>query len=222
MLLELLTRNASPVDVRIASLLLLLSIVALFGLQPQWVNTNQILASLPIQRFKWKSETFLSSAFNRSFSLITSSLAFSIFVFSHYAQPDILQFRLFDTSFLELFVLVVLLFLIKLGGMKVFFALHQQHKTGTMVIDYQYAFNQLISLLLCLVICLDVFFFRLSHPFFITVAVIIGVLYLARMFGNIILLLNEFDYPLVSLFIYLCTFEILPMLVIAKVLFVNS
>lgn len=130
--------------------------------------------------------------------------------------------QLLNTSFLQLFIIVAILFVIKLGGMKVFFALHQEDKTGTMVIDYQYAFNQLIALVLCVVICLDVFFFKLNNPFYLTVSVIIGLLYLARMFGNIILLLNEFQYPIVSLFIYLCAFEILPMLIIAKVLFVNS
>lgn len=222
MLLELLGRNIATLDIRIASIFLVLAILSLFSLQPQWITTNQILASLPIQRFKWKSEVFLSSAFNRTFSLISTSLAFSIFIYSHYNQPDMIDVQLLNTSFLQLFIIVAILFVIKLGGMKVFFALHQEDKTGTMVIDYQYAFNQLIALVLCVVICLDVFFFKLNNPFYLTVSVIIGLLYLARMFGNIILLLNEFQYPIVSLFIYLCAFEILPMLIIAKVLFVNS
>lgn len=209
-------------DLRIAALVLVALLAIFYSIQPQWLETNRILASLPIQRFKWKSETFLSSGLNRTTSLISASLAFSIFIYSHYSQEELFLQTSLDTGFIQLLVIVILLFLFKLLGMKLFFGLHQEERTGTIVIDYQYAFNVIISVLLCLVICIDVFFFRLSSPFYITVSIVIGLIYLLRMFGNIILLLNEFNYPIVSLFIYLCAFEILPMLGIAKVLFVNS
>lgn len=221
MLLELTLRNSSPVSLRIAVLFLLLVILSLQAVNPSWFATNRILASLPIQRFKWKSETFLSSSFNRSISLVCSTLAFSVFIYAHYFQPDTGSFGS-QYSFLALVAIVLGLFLAKLLGTILFFGLHEEQEMGIMVVDYSYAFNQLIAILLFVVLCFDVFVLRLSGPLYIGVSIAIGILYLLRLLGNILMLLNNFNYPIISLFIYLCAFEIIPMLAIAKVLFVNS
>ena len=222
MLLEAILRNSSPVSLRIAVLALILVVSILQALNPSWLTTNRVLASLPIQRFKWKSETFLSSALNRTASLISTSLAFSILIFAHFIRPEFFGESSEILSFVQLFVLVLALFVLKLLGMKLFFSLHEQTDAGTMVIDYQYAFNQLLTLGLVVIVCFDVFVLRLSSPIYITVSVIVALVFLLRLLGNILMLLNNFNYPIISLFIYLCAFEIIPMLAVAKVLFENS
>ena len=189
------------------------------AINSSWIRTNRVLAALPIQRFKWKSETFLSSAFNRTASLVSSSIAFTILIYAHFVQPDLIPIKSPSSSFFQLLLIVVLFFLIKLVAMKLFFTLHEEDDIGTKVIDYQYAFNQLLSLFVLAVLCFDVFIFRLSTALYITLCIIIALVFLLRLLGNILMLLNNFNYPIVSLFIYLCAFEIIPMLVVAKVLF---
>ena len=72
------------------------------------------------------------------------------------------------------------------------------------------------------VLLIDVFYENLSSNY-LSILLVVSLLYfLVRLFGTIVLLQNNFKYSIFTLFVYLCAFEIVPALVIVKVLFVNS
>lgn len=150
------------------------------------------------------------------------SLAFGIFIYSHFMSSSLAFFENEALNFSVFLIVIAALVGLKLLTMKTFFFVHDQEEIGTMVIDFQYAYNFLLSLILVIVIAADLYFYRLSNSLYITASIVVGILFLMRLMGSILLLLNKFTYPIISLFIYLCAFEIVPMLVIAKVIFVKS
>ena len=215
--LDLILRNESPISIKIVALGLLLVIFALYAVNPSWIVTNWVLASLPIQRFKWKSEPLLSSSFNRFSSAAISVLVLGAFFHS---RLDLASIMLFDQAILaQLWLYLAIIFVVKLGLNTLFFGLHESMEIGRRLIDFQYAFNLFGAFLLTLWMCVDVFYLRLAYPFFIHVSIALLVLFLVRISGSILLLLNNFDFPLIALFIYLCAFEITPVLLLAKVIF---
>ena len=194
----------------------------LYAVNPSWLATNRVLIALPIQRFKWKSETFLSSNFNRYSSLITTAIAMALLIRSYFYSPGENMVLSGEFMFIGLICAVIAIFFLKFLSLKLFFYLNEDPEVGTMVIDYQYAFNQFIGLLVFIGICLDFFYFKLNSPIQDILIYLLGFLYLLRLLGHIVLLINKMSYPIISLFIYLCAFEIAPMLVLAKVLFESS
>ncbi|MFY0644029.1 MAG: DUF4271 domain-containing protein [Bacteroidia bacterium] len=216
------SREMPALSIKIALLVLLVLFTVLYAVNPSWLVTNRVLIGLPIQRFKWKSETHLSSNFNRFASLITTAFAIAILIRSYFFTPSETMVFSSELVFIGLICAVIIVFLLKFLSMKLFFYLNEDHEVGTMVIDYQYAFNQFIGLVVFLAVCLDLFYFRLNSPIQYILIYVLGFLYLLRLLGHIVLLLNKMSYPIISLFIYLCAFEIAPMLVVAKVLFENS
>ncbi len=215
-------RNTLPLELKIALLAVIGLLALMYSANSSWITTNRLLASLPIQRFKWKTETYLNSSLNRFGSLVTSAIILSILVRSYFLSPQ--ENFMLDSSiyFIGLCCLIILLFLFKWLSMSLYFRLHQQEEIGTLSLDYQYAFNQLVGILVFALLCLDLLYFHFDSPIKVILIYVIALAYLARLFGHIALLINNLSYPLLSLFIYLCTFEIAPALVITKVLFENS
>jgi hypothetical protein len=222
MLAELILRNEAPLIFRFGALLLIFSFMVFYAIHNNWLRTNWVLATLPLQRFRWSSESFLSSSFNRIASIATYTMAFGILAYAHFAKDSMVFSNSETINFLFYVGIVGAAIASKLVLMKLFFFLHDNDEIGIMLIDYQYAFNQLITIFATLLVCLDVFYFRLDNPVFTIGLIIMMTLFLTRLLGSILLLLNNFSYPIISLFIYLCAFEIVPMLVVAKVLFVIS
>jgi hypothetical protein len=72
------------------------------------------------------------------------------------------------------------------------------------------------------ILLIDVFYENLSSNYLNVLLIVSLIYFLARLFGTILLLQNNFRYSIFTLFVYLCTFEIVPALVIVKVLFVNN
>jgi hypothetical protein len=77
-------------------------------------------------------------------------------------------------------------------------------------------------LLLGILLLVDVFYFRLHSNIYVAMLIVAGMYFLVRLFGTILILQNHFSYSILPVFVYLCTFEIVPALFTAKVLFVNS
>lgn len=219
---DVITRFNVPVELRIGVLVLLTVFFALYVLSPSWLASNWILSTLPVQRFKWKSETLLSSSFNRAGSVLTTTLALGLLIAGRFHPADAPVFGWTSLPLLELFLILLALFALKMYAMKFYFRLHDQSDLGAIVIDYHYGFNQISSLALTSVLCLDVFIFRLHSELHLLIAGVIGLLFVLRLLGTIILLLNKFDYTIISLFIYLCAFEIAPALIGLKLIFENS
>ncbi len=93
---------------------------------------------------------------------------------------------------------------------------------GDYTIDFQYSINQFFSFIVSAIMLAAAFYGGLDRGIMTISLVAVVVLFLTRLFGTILILQNNFTYPLIGVFIYLCTFEIVPMLVAAKVLFVDS
>ena len=105
---------------------------------------------------------------------------------------------------------------------KFYFSLHNSSSLGDQIIDYQYSLNQWFTLVVGCLLIFDIFYLKLNSSVFLFITIIAGIYFLLRLFGTILMLQNNFKYPILTVFVYLCTLEIVPALVIAKVLFVNS
>ena len=217
--LEIIGRAETPMVLRVALLTMLVLMSLLFSTNPTWLVTNRVLAILPIQRFKWKSETFLSSNFNRFGSIVSASLLLAVLLRSYYLEPQDNFLLSENIFFLGLLVLLLLSFLIKLGCMQLFFHLHAEDELGTRVIDFHFAFNQIVGILLFALLCFDVFYLRLHGGFDQYLLYGLGVAFLLRTGGHAILLLNNLSFPPLSVFIYLCAFEIAPVLLVVRAVF---
>lgn len=182
----------------------------------------RLLTLKPFQRFEWQSEKYGADLVFRLSSLITIIFIIAI---------GVSGYELGQSSFLQtsensnIFVIGVVSFLI-LGFHyfihKIYFALHQETSTGEEILDFQYGLNQWFTLILTALISLDFFYFRLDSYIFIVLIVTSLIYFLARLFGTLLIFQDKNNYPILTVFIYLCTFEIAPALVIAKVLFVNA
>lgn len=207
-------RMVSPVESRVAMLILLAAFSSIYILKPSWLGTNIVLFSLPIQRFKWKSENLLSSRLNRYVSGIGMTCALSIFAFTHWKQIG----GQWDFGFYEILFLTLALFVLKHYAMKLFFLVHEETGISSVLIDYQSAFNQIITLIFVAFLCADIFYLKGSFSALSMIGYGIVALFIVRLAGSFTLLINHFDRPFLSHFIYLCAFEIAPLLILVKIL----
>jgi len=222
MLAELVLRNETPLELRISLLFLLLILALFYALIPSWLPAQYSLATLPFQKFDWMSQEHSKNNLLRASSIVCISIVFSIFAFS-YLSSNAIQFASIDSvNFLLILVIVIGLTTAKLFLNRSFFALHNQSSLGEVIIDYQYSLNVLFSIVISLLMVYDVFYLRMNTTMFYVTAGLIVALFLVKLFGTILLLQNKYSYPLITVFIYLCTAEIVPALIVAKVLFVNS
>ncbi|MGB0850256.1 MAG: DUF4271 domain-containing protein [Bacteroidia bacterium] len=218
MLLDLMLREQTPLVSRISLLSLLVIIGLLFSVNHHWFRSLKLLSLLPFQRFGWQSEKYGSDTILRISSFITLSIAVAIAIQGYSLGP---------TAFSSLNVywilgVIILLFMFNLLANKMYFSLHESSKLGEQIIDYQYSVNQWYAILLTGLLLLDFFFLKQASSILYIIGVITGLYFLSRLFGTIIIFQNNFKYPLLTVFVYLCTFEIVPAIVMVKVLFVNS
>ena len=82
--------------------------------------------------------------------------------------------------------------------------------------------TQWFTLIIGSLLIFDIFYLKLNSSVILIITIIAGIYFLLRLFGTILMLQNNFKYPILTVFVYLCTLEIVPALVTAKVLFVNS
>ena len=219
---QLIAREQSPLFIRIVLLLTLVCLVFLYALNRNWVTSMVQLAILPFQRFAWQSEKFMTNNIFRLSSILSLSIFVSIAISSYQLGNSKLENLDSIVTLLWVFPAVILLSLVKFVSNYSYFSIHKEDKTANLVVDFQYSLNQWFALLLGILLIVDVFYFRLHSNILGVILVIAGLYFLVRLFGTILVLQNNFNYSILTVFVYLCTFEIVPALITAKVLFVNS
>jgi hypothetical protein len=222
LLLDLILRNEIPLALRLALLGMILLITVLYILVPHWFTSMRLLAYLPIQRFAWQSEKHTVNNFFRISSILSISIVYAIFIFAHVESEKLFLLENGSLNFLIVWGAILFLTALKFFLNSYYFGIHQHQNLGNLVVDYQYSINQIFALLLGVILLVDVFYFNLESALFLVAVVVVLVLFLIKLFGTILMIQNNFNYPILSLFVYLCTFEIVPILIVAKVLFVNS
>jgi len=215
---EVIMRNEIPTILKFSLLIVLLFIATISILNPKWFLQIKLLTLIPIQKFQWKSEKYNGNFQFRIASFFTSTLIFSITIFS-YLPMYFSQFKFRSTLlFFGIYGSLIGLFILKLVLDHTYFWLHKDKQSVLLITDYQYGLNQSFAFLIGGITLIDVYYFRLSSPL-ITIVFIIFILYLiARIFGTFKILLSNFQYPIFSVIVYLCTFEIVSIMVFVKIL----
>jgi hypothetical protein len=215
---ELILRNQSPLIFKVVILCLLFLLVIFYTVNRSWFISLKSLALLPFQRFGWQSEKYSSDLIFRASSLVLSVLIISLAAYVY----KLVSTDVFASTYFQITVITILLFIVKFVANTLYFGLHNSSSTGSQLVDFQYSLNQWFTFVVILVLMIDVFYVNLSTNY-LNVLLAISILYfLLRLFGTIVLLQNNFKYSIFTLFVYLCAFEIVPALVIVKVLFVNN
>ncbi len=219
---QLVLRNEVPIAVRIGLLSALILIALVSVLNENWLVFILKLTLLPIQRFNWESDKYGANLIFRGSSLLSSVLVSATLLMTYQLGLDEKNAQYSSGYFFCLVLVIALVFLSTLGANKLYFYLHKKQEIGDRVLDYHYALNQWFSFIVGGLLLADVFYLRLHSALFVIIISLLGIYFLLRLFGTILMLQNNFDYPILTVFVYLCTFEIVPALVISKVLFVNS
>ncbi|MBT8326688.1 MAG: DUF4271 domain-containing protein [Bacteroidia bacterium] len=221
-MLDLLIRSQTPLVLRIVLISILLIIGFLYALIPNWFASIRLLAYLPIQRFAWQSEKYTYNNIFRLGSILSITSVYAAFIYAYLLSEKFMWFENSSFNFLLIWVVILLATLGKYFLNQFYFKFHNEESLGELIIDYQYSINQIFAFILAGALSIDVFYYRLDSQLFYFLVIAILILFLVKLFGTILMLQNNFKYPLLTLFVYLCTFEIVPMLIAAKILFVNS
>ena len=219
---DLVLKHEAPMYLKVLLLFLLMCIVFVYTTNGRWFSSMFYLATLPIQRFNWQSEQFLGNPIFRIASLVLSSFTIAIFVCTYELTPPDFIFLDNIAIFTSVLVAAIVLFLIKYAGNLFYFGMHEESNLGSRVVDFQSSINQLFSLVISGLILVDIFYLRLSGDLFHIVLIGIAIYFLIRLYGTIVILQSNFKHSFLAVFVYLCTYEIVPALVFAKILFVNS
>ncbi len=180
------------------------------------------LAILPFQRFAWQSEKFMTDNIFRLSSILSLSIFASIAISSYQIGNSTLENYNSAITLLLVFSAIIILSLAKFMSNYFYFRIHKDDETANLIVDFQYSINQWFALLLGTLLIVDVFYFRLHSTIYEATLIIAGLYFLVKLFGTILVLQNNFKYSILTVFVYLCTFEIVPALITVKVLFVNS
>lgn len=219
---QLVLRNEVSPIIKALLLFLLICTAFLYVANAKWFTSIRFLAAIPLQRFTWQSEQFMGSNVFRATSLFLSSLTISLFIYTYSLGERFGYEQSSFISFLLIALVVVSFFVLKLAANHLYFKLHNSIAFDTQVFDFHSSLNQILSIVLGSFLLVDTFYARLASGLFVFMVIVTCIYFLVRLYGTILLLQNNFDYPILSVFVYLCTFELVPALVVAKVLFVNS
>ena len=158
--------------------------------------------------------------FRSSFFFVT--LLFSIAIFSY--LPNVHLFKNF-TEIMRFFTVyggILSLFIVKLMLDYFYFYLHKAKQTFNLIFDYQYGINKIFAVLIGSITLVDVYSYGLISKFYIVVLITLLIYLTLRFIGTTIILINNFSYPILTVIVYLCTFEIISIMVFMKVLFDNT
>jgi hypothetical protein len=222
LLSQLVLRNETPLMIRAVVLGLLVLVSFMYAANNTWFQSMKLLSLIPIQRFNWQSEKYTSNYIFRMFSLVTSLFIIALTIYTYQLGGNLKRESAIFSNYLIIVLTVTILFVIKFLANKFYFSLHNSQSLGDQIIDYQYSLNQWFTLAVGCLLIIDIFYLKLNSSVFLVITIVAGIYFLLRLFGTILMLQNNFKYPILTVFVYLCTFEIVPALVTAKVLFVNS
>ena len=194
----------------------------MYSVNSTWFQSMKLLSLIPIQRFNWQSEKYTSNYIFRICSFITSLFIIALTIYTYHLGENQNNESDIFSNFLVILLMVTLFFVFKFLANKFYFSLHNSASLGDQIIDYQYSLNQWFTLIIGSLLIFDIFYLKLNSSVILIITIIAGIYFLLRLFGTILMLQNNFKYPILTVFVYLCTLEIVPALVTAKVLFVNS
>ena len=207
--------------IKFSLLIALLLIAFIYVLIPNWFNYIKILVLIPLQKFQWQSEKYNENSVFRLSSLFSSTFIFSIVIFSYLPELKWLENYSKTSNLFIIFGCVIGLFILKLIIDYLYFYLHKAKKAMHLIVDYQYGLNQLFAIIIGSITLVDVFFFGLTSDLYLLAKVLLAIYLFLRFSGNAIILANNFGYPILTVIVYLCTFEIVLIMIFMKILFNN-
>lgn len=193
------------------------------GLRKGWFLLLFDMAVAPFSRFKWKIDD-LKVPFDVvlisliSYTFITVLLIESLIpnlskVISQY-------FGVYPLFGLILAILVALI--LKTVLVYFYFAAHKQAEEGIHLINFQLGFNQILIFIATIWLSIVIFYLRFSPLGLNIVIWIYGAFWAFRLYGTILFLLMKFNYSVITIFAYLCAFEIIPYILVARIVFMIS
>lgn len=219
---ELILRYEIPSVIKFSLLIALLVIAIIYVLIPNWFLHIKLLVLIPVQRFQWQSEKYNENSVFRLSSFFSSTFIFSIAIFSYLSNLKWLDHYSVTTTFFVIYGCITGLFVLKLALDYFYFFLHKAKKTMNLIIDFQYGLNQLFAIIISSIALVDVFFYSLMSNLYIITLTMLLIYLILRFVGTTIILINNFSYPILTVIVYLCTFEIISIMVFMKVLFDNT
>lgn len=219
---DLILRNSTPIGIRLILLCTLLLIALFYIVNREWFTSIKLLSLTPFQKFNWESEKYAVNYLYRISSLISIALCITIAINGYPLGFGSLVHFLINSHFLIVFLIILVLFILKFILNKFYFNLHENDDLGDKIIDFQYSINQWFSFILLGLFLVDYFYLKLGDNTLDQIIIISTIYFLIRLFGTAVIFQNNIKQPFVTVFFYLCTFEITPALVVAKVFFVNS
>jgi len=219
---ELILRYEIPSIIKFSLLIALLVVAIVYVLIPNWFLHIKLLVLIPVQRFQWQSEKYNENSVFRLSSFFSSTFIFSIAIFSYLSNLKWLNHYSVTTTFFVIYGFMTGLFVLKLALDYLYFFLHKAKKTMNLIIDFQYGLNQLFAIIISSIVLVDVFFYNLMSNLYIITLTMLLIYLILRFVGTTIILINNFSYPILTVIVYLCTFEIVSIMVFMKVLFDNT
>lgn len=114
----------------------------------------------------------------------------------------------------------IILYFLKILFIRFFGTVFRGKKISVFYIQNQLNFNSLMGFLLIIPMILLLYFDNYYQEIFIFIFLFLfGILYVIKLFRCFYLIINTFKFSSIYLFFYLCTIELLPILLIGKVLF---
>ena len=222
LLSELILRYQTPLITRVALLSVLLLFAILYTLNRQWFLSMKLLTLLPIQKFSWQAEKQTTNYVFRLSSYISTAVVIGVLIHGYHWGSRVSKAGNYESSLFLTLLAVSALLLLNYFAIKVYFELHKSPNLGNQVLDFQYGLNQWLTLIIAALLIFDFYYLKLDSTMDIFLIVIIIIYFLLRLFGTILIVQNNLRYSILTVFVYLCTFELVPALILAKVLFVNS
>jgi len=219
---ELILRYQTPLITRVALLSILLLFAVLYSVNRQWFQSMKLLTLLPIQKFSWQTEKQSTNYIFRLSSFLSTVVVIGVLIHGYHWGSRVSEAGNYESNLFLSLLAVSALFLLNYLAIKFYFALHKSPNVGNQVLDFQYGLNQWLTLAIATLLIFDFYYLKLDSAMDIFLIILTIIFFLIRLFGTILIVQNNFRYSILTVFVYLCTFELVPALVLAKVLFVNS
>lgn len=220
---ELILRPNAPLWIKFVYLTLVVSLSLYIGFRRGWFMLLLDMASAPFSRYKWKIDNLNISAdiiiiSILSYSFITGLLFESLLPGISNSLSIIPSLN----NLLGLVTTIVLLLTIKIVLVILFFVAHKQKEEGLQLMNFHLGFNQILIFIASIWLGIVIFYFNFSQFGLTIILWIYGAFWAVRLYGTILFLLMKFQYSVVTIFTYLCAFEIMPYIVVARIIFMNN
>ncbi len=149
-----------------------------------------------------------------------SLLILSLFKYFEYT-PTLYNYQINGyILFFAVYVLCLVIYFTKIAFIKFFGWMFKSKKISNYYIQIQYNFNFLMGILLFLpIFCLEYIDIYYKEIFIFISLFILVILIVTRLIRNFYVIINSLKFSHFYLFFYLCTLELLPLLLISKFLF---